>query len=180
MTLNTLKQIIDNQLNMPEGRVWAYNADMDLPKDPNLFIVLFMTSQKPHANNIKYVSTPDGVNEVQTINLVQDIIISLVSKNTQARDRAYEIPLALNSTYSQNLQAQNRLHISTLGDIYDASFLESTARLNRFDCKIRVFKSFDKINSVDYYDKYNFGIWTNSQNENVLKKDFSIGNDTGE
>lgn len=169
MTLNILKQIIDNQLQMPEGRVWAYNNDIELPKDPNLFIILFMTSQKPYANNIKYKTTSDGVNEVQTINLTQDIIISLVSKNTQARDRAYEIPLALNSTYSHYLQEQNHIHISTIGDIYDASFLEATSMLNRFDCKIRVFKAYEKINSVDYYDKYNFSVWTNAQNEDVSK-----------
>lgn len=180
MTLNILKQIIDNQMQMPEGRVWAYNNDVDLPKDPNLFIILFMTSQKPYANNIKYVPTSEGMNEVQTINLVQDVIISLVSKNTSARDRAYEIPLALNSTYSHNLQVKNKMHISTLGDIYDASFLESTTRLNRFDCKIRVFRAFDKINNVDYYDKFNFEIWTNGQNEKIIKTPFDISNETGE
>lgn len=154
-SLDIIKQILDTEMQMPEGRVWAYNADIDLPKDKNLFIILFMTSRNPISNNSKFVSTSTGMNEVQSMNVVEDIIISLVSQNTEARDRAYEVHLAMNSYFSQKLQAKNKIHISTIGDVYDASFLEATSRLNRFDCRIRVFKAYDKIKALnDYYDKF--------------------------
>lgn len=173
-TLDILKDIIDHQLNMPPERVWAYNSDMYLPKDDNLFIVLFMTSQKPYTNNSKYISTITGLAEKQTINIVEEILISLNSINTQARDRAYEIPLALNSVYSQELQILNKMHISPLGDIYDASYLEAASRINRFDCKIRVFRAYEKINNIDYYDKFPMEIWTNAQNETIKKTRLTI------
>lgn len=176
-TLDILKLIIDKQLNMPPNRVWAYNNDVDLPKDDNLFIILFMTSQKPHANNVRYIQDKDGYKEVQTINLVEDIIISLVSKNTEARDRAYEIPLAINCNYSQEMQALHKRHFSIIGDIYDASFLEASSMLNRFDCKIRVFRSYEKINSINYYDKFDFELWTNDQSPNITKTQFSVNNE---
>lgn len=153
-TLDILKDIIDTQMQMPVNRVWAYNPDVDLPKDNNLFIILFLKEQTPYANNSKYVATSTGMNEKQSINIKQEITISLVSKNTQARDRAPEVFIALNSFYSQHLQAKNKLHISILGDAYDASFLEETSMLNRWDIRIRVLKAYDKINSIDYYDKF--------------------------
>ena len=153
-TLDILKQIIDNQMQMPANRVWAYNPDVDLPKDNDLFIILFLKEQKPIANNTKYVSTTTGMVEKQSINVKEEITISLVSRSTQARSRAPEVFLALNSFYSQHLQGQNKLHISILGDAYDASFLEGTSMLNRWDIRIRVLRAYDKINNIDYFDKF--------------------------
>lgn len=153
-TLNLLKQLIDTQLNMPEGCVWAANSDNTLPKDKKLFIVLKIDEVKPYANNLKYEYTTDGVNEIISTSVAEDITIALLSRNTEARDRAYEILQALNSTLSQQLQEKNKMHISRLGNIYDASFLEATAFLNRYDVRIRVIRSYEKVNPVDYYDKF--------------------------
>lgn len=153
-TLNLLKQLIDTQLKMPEGRVWAANSDNSLPKDKKLFIVLKIDEVKPYANNLKYEYTTEGVNEILTTSVAEDITIALLSRNTEARDRAYEILQALSSTLSQQLQEKNKMHISRLGNIYDASFLEATAFLNRYDIRIRVIRSYQNINPVDYYDKF--------------------------
>lgn len=153
-TLDIIKQIIDSEMDMPQGRVWAYNADMELPKDSDLFIILFLKEQTPISNTVKYVSTSKGMEEHQSINIKEEITISLVSRSTQARDRAFEVHMALNSFYSRHLQAKNKIHISILGDVYDASFLEASSMLNRFDCRIRVFKSYDKIKAIDYFDKF--------------------------
>lgn len=154
-TLDILKQIIDKEMEMPANRVWAYNSDVPLPKDEDLFIVLFIKEQTPISNTSKYISTTKGMTEKQFINIKEEITISLISKSTQARERAHEVILALNSLYSRQLQAQNKIHISILGDVYDASFLEASAMLNRFDCRIRVFKSYAKIKAIsDYYDKF--------------------------
>ena len=139
---------------MPKGRVWAANSDNTLPKDKKLFIVLKIDEVKPYANNLKYEYTADGVNEILTTSVAEDITIALLSRNTEARDRAYEILQALSSTLSQQLQEKNKMHISRLGNIYDASFLEATAFLNRYDIRIRVIRSYQNINPVDYYDKF--------------------------
>lgn len=159
-SLDIIKQILDVEMEMPEGRVWAYNFNVDLPKDKNLFIILSFGSRTPYSNNVKYVPTADGMQEVQTMGVNEEITISLLSQNTEARDRAHEVLMALRSMYSNNLQAQYKMHISTIGAVSDASFLEATSRINRFDVKCRVFRSFDKIKSVDYYDKFNVQVWT--------------------
>lgn len=174
-SLDIIKQILDEEMNMPKNRVWAYNADVDLPKDSKLFIVLHYGQRKPISNTIKYKNTPDGLEEVQSMNVCEDVIVSLLSRNTEARDRAHEVHLAMNSTFARNLQAKENIHISILGDVWDASFLEATSRINRFDCKIRIFKSYEKIKAVDYYDKYKFQTWVNHQDGNVIKSNINIG-----
>lgn len=180
MTLAILKQILDNYMNMPEGRVWAYNVNQNLPKDENLFIVLYYRERNPYSNKSRYESTSEGLNEVQTMNVLEDIIISCVSQNNEARERAHEVHLAMNSTLSKQLQAQNKIHISITGPVYDASFLEATSRLNRFDCRIRVFRSYETIRAVDYYDKFRLQAWVENQNDDVQKSDVINIENTGE
>lgn len=159
-TLTILKDILDTELDMPTGRVWAYNANVNIPKDSNLFIILSYGDRTPYANNIKYEKTSDGMQSNQSINVNEEVIISLLSRSTQARDRVHEVYMALNSYYSENIQSKNQMHISSLGSVFDASFLEATSQINRFDVKCRVFRAYSKIKDIDYYDKYNVEIWT--------------------
>lgn len=154
-SLDVIKQILDKEMEMPTGRVFAYNSNVDLPQDRNLFIVLHYTAKNPYSNNIRYEHTTDGkLVEHQMSNFVEDILISLMSVNQDARDRAHEVLMALRSNYAQVLQEQNKIHITTQGDIIDKSFLEATSRLNRFDVRAKIYISYDKITNVDYYDKF--------------------------
>lgn len=159
-SLDIIKQILDEEMEMPENRVWAYNANVNIPKDSNLFIILSLGDRTPYSNNIKYNNTENGVEEVQTMNVNEEVYISLLSRSTQARDRAHEVLMALNSTFSQNIQEKNKMHISTIGQVTDRSFLEATSMINRFDVKCRVFRAYSKIKSVNYYDKFNLEVWT--------------------
>lgn len=174
-SLDILKQIIDSEMNMPPNRVWAYNANVDLPTDKRLFIVLHYGARTPISNTVRYVETANGMEEHQSMNVCEEVIVSLISQSTEARDRAHEVQMAFNSTFSRNLQMKEHIHISIIGDVYDASFLEATSRLNRFDVRTKVFKSYDKIKSIDYYDKYNFESWTEKQDGEVIKESFNIG-----
>lgn len=154
-TLDFIKQIIDHELKLPQGRVWAYNGNQDIPKDKDLFIVLSFRQKTPYSNNSKYVHTENGgLNEVQTTNMREDILISCISQNTQARDRCYEVLLALGGMYSQYIQEKNHLHISTTNNIEDNSFIEATSNLNRFDLECTVMRAYQKVQAIDYYDKF--------------------------
>lgn len=153
-SLEIIKNILVNEMEVPKTRVWAYNADMDLPKDNKLFIILHYGERRPISNNVKYVSTDEGLEEHLSMNVAEDVIISLLSRGVEARERAHEVHMAFRSTYAQQVQAKEHVHISLLGDVYDASFLEAASRINRFDCRVRVFNSFAKIKTVDYFDKF--------------------------
>lgn len=174
-SLDIIKQILDSEMQMPENRVWAYNANVDIPKDSKLFIILSLWSSTPYSNNIKYRDTKDGVEEAQSMNVTEDVTISLLSKSTAARDRAHEVLMALNSTFSQSLQEKNHMHISNIGDVNDRSFLEATSRINRFDVECRVFRAYSKIKSVDYYDKFNLEVWTGDSPVSKTKIEINRG-----
>lgn len=169
-TLDVVKQIICQEMELPADRVWAYNSNIDLPTDSSLFVVLHYGERTPISNTVQYVETAQGMEEHQSVNICETVIISLLSRNTEARDRAHEVHMSFNSMFAQNLQAKERLHISILGEVWDASFLEATSRINRFDAKIKVFTSHSKIKSVDYYDKYQVETWTNQQDGQVIKQ----------
>lgn len=153
-SLDVIKKILVNELPIDKTRVWAYNSNIDLPQDNNLFIVLHYGERSPISNTIRYKTTQDGLNEVQSMNVAENVIVSVMSKNTDARDKAPEVVMAMNSTFARQQQAKNKMHISILGDVLDNSFLEATSRINRFDVRLRVFVSFDKIKAVDYYNKF--------------------------
>lgn len=170
-TLDIIKQILDNQMDMPQGRVFAYNSNVDLPKDEHLFIVLHYAQKTPYYNNNEYKTINGEFVEHQRIGLKEDIVISCISKNLEARERVHEVALALNSIYSQTVQEANKMHITTISNITDNSFAEASSRLNRFDVRTKIFASYDKIKNIDYYDKYSGSIWSNDETENVTKTD---------
>lgn len=153
-TLDLIKDILDNQMSMPKGRVFAYNGTQDLPQDNKLFIILSFMETTPYSNTKRYKRTENGLQEILTVNVAEDILISLISKDTSARDRRFEPSMALNSTYSQYVQEKNKIHISIINTVRDSSFLEATSRLNRFDVQCRVIRTYEQINDVDYYDKF--------------------------
>jgi hypothetical protein len=100
-----------------------------------------------------------------------------MSRDTSARDRVQDVFLALNSYYSHQAQQKNKIFISTIGDAYDASHLEATSMLNRFDIRIRVFRAYEKINTVDYYDNFSFETVVEHQDGNTIESNFEY---TGE
>lgn len=160
--ISIVRNIVMNELGLEPERIWVYNADVPLPKDNNLFCILFVNYRRPFSNNVKYENftttvgdvTTEGLNEHQTMNVLEDITVSLLSKNDDARQRSYEVQMALGSTYSQQQQENEAIHISRIGRVVDASFLEATSRLNRFDTDIIVLCSYEKIKAIDYYDKF--------------------------
>lgn len=174
-TLDILKKIICHEMKVPKTRVWAYNSNVDLPKDNKMFVILHYGMRTPISNTVRYVETPEGIEEHQSMNVCEEVFISVLSQNTEARDRALEVLKAINSSFSRDLQAKEHIHIAILGDVYDASFLEASSRINRFDIKTKIFTSYSKIKSVDYYDKYNFEVWTGKQDGEVIKESFNIG-----
>lgn len=153
-TLDLIKDILDTRMHMPAGRVFAYNGTQDLPQDNNLFIVLSFMDADTYANIRRYKATENGLQEVLTVNAAEDILISLISRSTEARNKRYAAVRALNSSYSQYIQEKYKFHISTTNPVADRSFLEATSRMNRFDIHIRVIRTYEDIEDIDYYNKF--------------------------
>lgn len=153
-TLDVLQLILCYGLDLPQERVFAYNSDIELPKDSDVFVVMSFMTKTPYSNNIEYKGTVEDLTEIQTMNVAEDILISVMSRNTDAREKAHEVFMAFNNSYAIFQQEKNKMAISITGEVLDGSFLEETARLNRFDIKCRVLRGYDKTRKIDYYDKF--------------------------
>lgn len=154
--ISVVRNIVMTEMELDPKRIWIYNADAPLPKDSGLFCILSLNAQNPFSNNVKYEGDIDNdtLNEIQTMNVQADITVSLLSKDDSARTRACEVQMALGSTYSQQMQEKNKMHISRIGKVVDASFLEATSRLNRFDVDCIALCTYHKVKPVNYYDKF--------------------------
>ena len=155
-TLDLIKEMLVayKPLNIASDRVWAYNGTQDLPEDNNLFIILSFRDITPYSNIKRYKESATGLQEVLTTNTAEDILISLISRNTQARTASVKVSNAFKSDTAQYIQEKNKFHISTINDIRDSSELEATARLNRFDITIRVIRTYEDVQDINYYNKF--------------------------
>jgi hypothetical protein len=147
-----IADILSHEMNLPPERIFIYNDGRVLPNDDGLYIVLYVNSRPPYGARTYYKGEPSNLIEVQTLNVKETIIASAVSKNTDARTRSYEVQMAINSTFAQQKQEEFGCHISMIAPVRDMSFLEETARLNRFDTEITILTVYEKETPVDYFD----------------------------
>jgi len=153
--IKLIRDILISEMGIDSSRIWIYNADAILPTDDNLFIVLQIKSRQPYSNNIRYEEDGTGLKEIQSMNVAEVIQIDICSKNTEARERAYEVQLALRSTKAIQSQEANSYSISRIAPVQDISFLEATSRLNRYSCEVRVLSVYTKTKNVDFYGTFN-------------------------
>ena len=157
--IKALADIICNQMNISSSRVFILNDNRQIPNDSELYVTLDIIMQAPFSSDVKYKETTlnneQVYQEVQSMAIKQTIVVSLVSKNSDARKRAYEVQMAMNSTYSEQSQESNGFHISSISPIHNRSFVEATARLNRFDTEVTVITGIEKKQTVNYYDTFN-------------------------
>ncbi len=152
--IKVIADILCKELGINANRVFLFNSLNPLPKDDDLYIVLQQTEFPPFGLKKEYKQNNDTYTEVQSYMTKEVITISLVSKNTDARLRRYDVNLALNSTYSQQMQEQYGFHIAQCNPVSNRSYLEATARLYRFDTEATVITAYSKTQAVDYYDKF--------------------------
>lgn len=150
--IKAIADIICHEMQINPDRVYLFNDVRKLPTDKDLFVVLDEQDFAPHGASLDYKEIKGVFTEIQTLNVKKKITISLISKNTDARTRQYEPQMAMNSTYAQQVQEQYGFHVSTTSAVVNRSFLEETARLNRFDTEVMLTTAFEKKQAVDYYD----------------------------
>lgn len=149
--IKVIADILSRELNISPDRVFLMNSLRELPKDEGAFIVLQEMTFPPFGLKNEYKTINGVYTEVQSYMTKQRITISLLSKNTEARLQKFDVNLALNSTYSQQMQEQYGFHISAINPVSNRSFLEETSRLYRYDTEATVITAYSKQSAVDYY-----------------------------
>lgn len=153
-TIKVVADILAHFMNLTQERIFIYNDGRELPKDNGLYLVLSIQSRKPYGTRSQQKNINGVFREVLTTNVAERLICSICSKNSDARTRSFEVQMAMTSDYAQQMMDLYGFHISQIADVQDRSFLEQTARLNRFDCEINCLTAYEKIQGIDYYDQF--------------------------
>ena len=150
--IKVVADILSHELNLSSDRIFIYNDGRPLPKDDGLYISLCINEIIPYANNNKTGDINTTFSEKISMNYRQKVIASVISKDSTARIAAYNAVMALSSVYSIQKQEEYSCHIAKIAHVTDASFLEETARLNRFDVAINVISWAEATKEIDYFN----------------------------
>lgn len=153
--IKAIADILVNQMSIAADRIYLPNSLRALPTDENIFIALDVQTYPPFGMKREYQENKGVYTERQSVMIKQLVTIKVMSKNTDARTECYKVAMALNSTYSQQIQEKYGFHLSVNNNVQNRSFLEATARLNRFDTEVNVITAIKQTQAVDYYDTFN-------------------------
>ena len=152
--IKAIADILVNQIGISSDRIFLPNSLRSLPTDENLYIVIDVQTYPPFGMKREYETIKGVYTEKQSAMIKQLVTIKAVSKNTDARTQCYKVALALNSTYSQQIQEKYKFHLSVNNNVQNRSYLEATARLNRYDTEVNVITAVGQTQAVDYYETF--------------------------
>ncbi len=150
--------IIKASLALEDDQVILYNQKFDIPPDVRLYVVLSVLGTKTFGANTSYDEDPVSgeLLETQNVNRQEMLSVLFYSWTSEARTRNWEIPAALVSTLSQQLQEKNSISISKVPTaMLDVSEVEGTKRLNRYSLTFNVLAAYTKRQPVDYFSQFN-------------------------
>ena len=152
----TLVQLLREELCLEAQQVVVYNQKWKIPPTGDLFLVVAFESSLPYAWSKNYVpNLAEELISVQTLNSSELYKVTLYCSNAASRIRKNEVILALSSDRAQRYQELYQFKIANLSESFlDASQVEATARLNRYDISFRVLTSYEKRTSVPFFDQF--------------------------
>lgn len=152
--IKILADLFTSELGLTEDRIFIYNDGRPLPKDKGVYLVLTINGETPFRNSTRVIKEP--FTEIREMNLRQNIIVSVISKDNTARLVSYDLIGCLSSIKSQQLQSEYGISIPRQVNVTDASFLENTAMLTRFDVAIPVLYWRKVEKQADYFEVKDF------------------------
>ncbi len=173
-SMDLLRMILIQQMDLDEDRVNIYDEKWKIPPDDDLFIVLEYRAGKCIANRNTFISTGGEPEEHQDLNMLEDIIIGIFSRNRSATLRKEEVLMALMSSYAQSLQEAYAFKISRAGTIQDLSELEGSAMLKRYDIEVKVFAWYEKIITPGYIaPPFGLKVYANDPGDGLMVSSFN-------
>lgn len=101
--------------------------------------------------------------------------IDVYSRNNEARQRFAEVQACLTSTLAENYANIYQFRISKISNAFNLSGLDGGSDINRYTVKFDCLHWFEKINEIDYYNKFPL---TAQANANETFADFTIDENT--
>ena len=149
-SLDLIRMICKSQMNLQDDHVSIYDQKWVIPPYDDLFLVVEYRNGKTLMNRNYFDNSTGTPQEVQTVNMLENIVVGVFSRNNEALWRKEEVFMALASSYAQFIQEQYAFKIARCGTIQDLSSLEGTASLKRYDIEIQSYAWYEKIISPNY------------------------------
>lgn len=152
-TMDLIRLILVNQFNdISQERINIYDEKWQIPPDSSLFLTIEYRSGRclSNRNNFIPATLPEDVVESQDVNMVEQIVVGIFSKDRTATQRKEEVLMAIMSSYAQQLQEKYAFKIARAGEIEDLSALEASAMLKRYDIVLSVYAWYNKTITPGY------------------------------
>ena len=150
-TEKILLDILQKEMDLADSQAWVYNQDFVMPRTDGLFIIAGMQYDKVVSNNSSFKEVGSDTVEVQNINAIEYIKISLMSKNNEARQRKNEVLMAMASFFSEQMQQKYSIKIAKIPHSFNnVSDAEGSTTINRFDIIVPVHVWYQKIKDRCY------------------------------
>lgn len=148
-------KILQRQLDLTDQQIWIYNQKRDIPNDFGVYFVVSYQGQRIIANIRKEYATEYGLMEYQSVHNLANFTVDVFSRDKRARDMRDQVIMALNSTYSQQVQEANGFQIARNSfQVTNTSEVEGVAELNRYSISFNVTYMSESSKSIDYYDSF--------------------------
>lgn len=163
--------IVQHELDLPDNYgetsngdvipcVIVYSQNIKLFNTNKLQITVRTVSQNTYSNRSEFIQNPtaegdeDAFLEVQDINERRMMQIDVYSRNNDARERFWEVQMALNSVYAQQQMDLYNFKIGTISSSQNISGIDGASDINRFAITFNVITHQHKEKVIDYYDKF--------------------------
>lgn len=157
--------IIKHELNLPDNygktsngdtipTVIIYGQNIKLFNTDKMQITVRTVSQRIWSNRSEYQENGDAYNEIQDINESRLMQVDVYSRNNDARERFWEVSMALKSIYAEQQMDLYNFKIGTMTNSQNISGIDGGSDINRFTISFNVLTHQQKIKSIDYYDKF--------------------------
>lgn len=148
-------KILQTQLALTNEQIWIYNQKRDIPNDFGIYYVVRYDGQRIIGNIRREYETTTGLMEYQSVHNLAMFSVDILSRSSQARDAKDQVIMALNSTYSQQVQEANGFQIARNSfQVTNTSEVEGVAELNRFSISFNVTYMSEMTKSIDYFDTF--------------------------
>jgi hypothetical protein len=162
--IKAVANVIQNQLNLPDGRVFIDYERFKIPPE-GLFCVVSYLKPSETVSSADYFdnSLDQEVQELTMFHHIQIDLMSLIPDNS-ARLRKEEVLMALHSFYGGNYFAKNGFGVSWIqSDVLDTSVLEGKNYLNRYTTSCTLTSLHSKSQSSSYFDNFSATLSVNGK-----------------
>lgn len=153
-SLDLLRDIVQQEMCLSDGQIWIYGQELLIPTGIELYVNIEFKYSRVYSNRNLTPVNDGAISEEQNVNTQEFLTVQLFSRSFEALRRKEEAAMALRSVYSQQIQEKYAFKLSVNPQILDASSVEASAMLYRYDIPVVVLTAYQKTKAIAWFDSF--------------------------